>query len=259
MSTPPRVRRAATRLDVARATLRRQDALLLDRRAPVPRPSTAEPPSAPAFVATGWPTGAFFQKAPLGVTLRVVGSNLVSLARRAVKELGWGSPRRAALNASQRLTASCRHRNDAEVPRGAPLAVGMRYGDLTVEEILGRRPGSSSTCTYALCSCRCDGVHGPGWRVVRSDNLRSGATTSCGCYWSYKDLRWRWRDYAPRATGKRGNYRTYVTKAGVGIVHRQSALLLMDWPKGSEYRKRGVEPRDVLVPFPPKAGAGAGG
>lgn len=122
--------------------------------------------------------------------------------------------------------ARIRHRNDAWSDFRKPLAIGTRYGDLTVTEILGRKPRSKSTCVYVYCTCQCGGHWGPGWRIVRADNLRSGATTSCGCFRSHKqgDL----RSLRPEAPA-RGRYRTYVFD-GKEVLTGQAALAKLPWP-----------------------------
>jgi hypothetical protein len=152
-------------------------------------------------------------------------SKLVSLVRRGIKE-SLGHIRRMELAAARRHVADWRHHDDVWADFRKPIAVGDRYGDLTVEAILGRKPGSRSTCVYVLCRCRCRGSWSPGWRIVRADNLRAGATTSCGCFKSHKqgDLGW-----PGPGTAHRGRYRTYIVKEG-DVLTGQAALAELLWP-----------------------------
>lgn len=122
-----------------------------------------------------------------------------------------------------------RHAEDQRAVYGKPVAVGERYADLTVEKILGRKPGSSSHGVYVLCRCSCLGRNGPGCRIVRADNLRAWRTTSCGCFRSHKDGRWR-DSYRP-GNHDRGCYGTYVVKGGE-LLLGQEALAALPWPGG---------------------------
>jgi hypothetical protein len=141
---------------------------------------------------------------------------------------------RAELAAARRHIAEWRHHDDIRSPFRKPLTPGARYGELTVEAILGRKPGSRSTCSYALCRCKCNGNDGPGWRIVRADNLRSGATSSCGCFKSHKqgDLHW-----LGRGESTRGRYRTYVLESGE-LMTGQAALARLAWPAVEQAKAR---------------------
>lgn len=72
--------------------------------------------------------------------------------------------------------------------------VGQRFGKLVVIELGVRPPGQYDTYRYWRCQCDCSNVH-PG---VRSDMLRRGTTTSCGCL-NGKPLRTRHRRLAEAA------------------------------------------------------------
>src|SRR5205085_7743724 len=99
-------------------------------------------------------------------------AKMISQLRRETRAL-LGQIRRAELAATRRHVAGWRHWQDASADFGKRLAVGDRYGELTVREILGRKPRSCSTCVYVYCTCECRRQWGPGWRIVRPDNLRS--------------------------------------------------------------------------------------
>lgn len=53
---------------------------------------------------------------------------------------------------------------------------GQKFGKLTVIELHHKRKIKNSTRVYWLCKCDCGGE-----TITRTDNLTSGATTSCGC------------------------------------------------------------------------------
>jgi hypothetical protein len=123
-----------------------------------------------------------------------------------------GRLHRKELAVARRETAMFRHGADHRAPFRKPIEVGESYADLTVEKILGRKPGSTNHGIYVLCRCSCGGRSGPGWRIVRADNLRTWRTTSCGCFYSYRVG--RWRESYPPGSGSRGRYATYVVDEG---------------------------------------------
>lgn len=98
---------------------------------------------------------------------------------------------------------------------------GQTFGRLTVLE-----RADSGTTKYAtwVCRCSCGNV-----KVVRSCHLRSGATTSCGCYHkeiasnansTHKESRTRlyseWQHMKKRCYWK--NYKAYNLYGGRGII-----------------------------------------
>lgn len=62
--------------------------------------------------------------------------------------------------------------------RKSKVKPGQRYGDLTVLQRAFTVHDGQGSPGYVMWMCRCDcGVEKP----VRSNNLRSGNTQSCGC------------------------------------------------------------------------------
>lgn len=57
-----------------------------------------------------------------------------------------------------------------------PSIVGEKFGKLTVVEKIGTKGDKNKTRQTWLCKCECGGD-----RIVDTDSLKSGKTTSCGC------------------------------------------------------------------------------
>lgn len=72
-------------------------------------------------------------------------------------------------------------------PRQTTSLVGKVYGMLTVVRRRDDLRGTTSSGDYKWdCLCECGNTH-----VVRTGNLNSGKTISCGCYLRKKGASWR--------------------------------------------------------------------
>jgi len=85
--------------------------------------------------------------------------------------------------------------------------IGKRFGRLIVLKNIGRK--SKSLNIYWKCECDCGK-----FKDVRADYLRSGGTSSCGCFGDenrHKKGRWKEREEICNICGKTFTYKSSIT------------------------------------------------